>query len=122
MAAYLLDAQRGTAVPPSGWQPVAHLGWLVAPKASGASSVTGPVLPMAAKKLATSSLPCLGPYHGAFWIAAPADQSMSSVTRSRMAWTSPRRTGRRRRSSDPQSPLNLHGQAWLHRPGRTRRT
>src|SRR4029077_6890269 len=45
---------------------------------------------MAAKKPATSSLPCLGPYHGADTIAASVDQSTSSVTRFRMAWTSPR--------------------------------
>src|SRR5215472_17167011 len=58
-------------------------------KASGVNSVTGPVLPTPAKKSATSSLPCLGPYHGADSIAASVDQSTSSVTRSRMAWTSP---------------------------------
>src|ERR1700733_10947914 len=58
-------------------------------KASGVNSVTGPVLPMASRKLATSSFPCLGPYHGADGIAASVDQSTSSVTRSRIAWTSP---------------------------------
>src|ERR1700728_4349338 len=45
---------------------------------------------MASKKLATPSLPCLGPYHGADGIAASVDQSTSSVTRSRMAWMAPR--------------------------------
>ena len=54
------------------------------------NSVTGPVLPMASKKPATPSSPCLGPYHGADAMAASVDQSTSSVTRSRMAWTSPR--------------------------------
>src|ERR1700752_4303906 len=58
-------------------------------KASGVNSVTGPVFPIAAKKPATASLPWRGPYHGADSIAASVDQSMSSVTRSRMAWTSP---------------------------------
>ena len=48
------------------------------------NSVTGPVLPMASKKLTTPSLPCLGPYHGADGMAASVDQSTSSVTRSRM--------------------------------------
>src|ERR1700730_10691089 len=52
--------------------------------------MTGPVWPMASKKLATPSLPCRGPYHGADAMAASVDQSTSSVTRSRMAWTSPR--------------------------------
>src|SRR5579862_6022387 len=59
-------------------------------KASGVNSVTGPAWPMASKKLATSALPCRGPYQGADGIAASVDQSMSSVTRSSMAWTSPR--------------------------------
>src|SRR5579863_1656756 len=45
---------------------------------------------MAWRKLTTPSVPCLGPYHGADAIAASVDQSTSSVTRSRMAWTSPR--------------------------------
>jgi len=58
--------------------------------ASGVNSVTGPVLPMASKKLIRPSFPCRGPYHGADSIAASVDQSTSSVTRSRMAWTSPR--------------------------------
>ena len=38
----------------------------------------------------SSALPCLGPYQGADSIAASVDQSTSSVTRSRIAWTSPR--------------------------------
>src|ERR1700678_567372 len=59
-------------------------------KASGMNSVTGPVLPMPSKKPASSPFPCLGPYHGADSMAASVDQSTSSVTRSRTAWTSPR--------------------------------
>lgn len=59
-------------------------------KLSGVNSVIGPVVTMASKRPRTSSFPCRGPYQGAEVIAASVDQSMSPVTRSRMAWTSPR--------------------------------
>src|ERR1700730_14953880 len=49
-------------------------------KASGVNSVTGPVLVMPWKKLTSSSLPCLGPYHGADSIAASVDQSKYDLT------------------------------------------
>src|SRR5580658_6049346 len=56
-----------------------------AAKPCGVNSVISMLSARSRKKLSTPVLPVRGPYHGAALLAASADQSTSSVTRSRIA-------------------------------------
>jgi hypothetical protein len=63
-----------------------------AAKLCGVNAPISMLLARSLKKLATPSRPARGPYHGAVLLAASAAQSTSSLTRSRIAATSPRPT------------------------------
>jgi hypothetical protein len=82
-------------------------------KLSGVNSVIGPVVTIASKKLRTSSFPCRGPCQGAEVIAASVDQSMSPVTRSRMAWSAEHGTDRHKGHQSAVHPLAHRGRIAL---------